>query len=96
MRGSQDAHIHPDLLRPSDTLDLPVLQHPQQLHLNIRLQFADLIQKYGSVIGAFETSQMPRHGTGEGPFFVAEQLAVHHRFGNGAAVDTDQRLIPAR
>ena len=38
----------------------------------------------------------PVHGPGEGPFFVAEQLAFQERFGNGHAVDHQEGLVRAQ
>ncbi len=39
------------------------------------------------MLGQLETTRAPFHRTGEGAFFVAEQLAFHQRLGKRGAID---------
>ena len=46
-------------------------------------------------MGRFEFAGAPGEGAGEGAFFVAEQLAFQQGFGNGGAVQRDERAAGA-
>src|SRR6478609_1620475 len=44
-------------------------------------------------MSAFKTARMPRVSPGEGAAFVAEELAFEERFGDGGAVDGNERTL---
>jgi hypothetical protein len=66
------------------------LEHPQELNLQMKRQFADLVEKNGSLVRLFEEPRVVRHRAGKGPAHVAEELAFQERFGNRSAVDCDE------
>ena len=95
MGGGQHAHVHRDGLVAAQPLDVPLLQHAQQLGLGARGQVADLVEEDGAAVGLLEAADAPGLGAGEGAALVAEQLALQQRLGNGGAVDGDERLVGA-
>ena len=90
--GRNDAGIHLDLLPAADPFDHPLLQEAKQLHLEGQRQLADLVQKEGAPIGHFEAPLALDVRPGEGALLMAEKLALQEVFGNGAAVDHDERI----
>ena len=62
------------------------LEHAEQAGLGGEGKFGDFIEEYGASVGLFEITFAGRDGSGEGPFFVAEEFAVDGAFGDGAAV----------
>ena len=63
-------------LRAAEPLDLPLLEHAQQLHLHLVRQVANLVEEDGRTIGQLEAADLPRERSGERPLFAAEQLAL--------------------
>ncbi len=88
--GGQDTHVHLEGGVVTDALQIPVLQHPQQLGLQRQGELADLVQEQGALVGQLELARPVVNGAGEGPLHVAEQLALRHRFRQGGAVEIDQ------
>ena len=70
-----------------------LLQHAQQLDLRAGRHVADFIQENRAVIGLLEPADAPQFGAGERAAFVAEQFAFQQRFGNGGAIDGDERRV---
>ncbi len=72
--GRDDTHIRLDRLASADPQDLSLLQETEQQHLQIGRHVSDLVEKQGAVLGVFDMPALCRSRTGEGPFFVTEQL----------------------
>jgi hypothetical protein len=89
--GRHDAHVDLDGARAAHALEAALLQHAQQLGLQLGFELADLVEKQGSPIGQLEATAMVRHGAREGPLFVPEHLAFEERLRDGRAVDGDER-----
>ena len=94
--GGDDAHVHRDHPAAAHPADLLLLQDPQQLHLGLPGDLADLVQKQGAAVGQFEHA-LPAApgGAGEGPGLIAEQLALQQAVADGGAVDGHERAVPA-
>src|SRR5262249_8732934 len=90
-----DAHV--DSSRPcrADRKDLAVLQHAQQLCLEVGADLTDLVEEERAAGRALETTGARRERAGERAFFVAEQLALEDPFGERLAVHGDERLADA-
>ena len=71
----------------------PFLKEPQELDLGLERKVADLVQKEGAAVGLFGPADAPGHGPREGPPFVAEKFAFDQIFGQGGAVESDERLV---
>ena len=79
----------------ADRVDLALLQRAQQLHLRVERQLADLVEEQRAAVGLLELADALVDGAGEGALLVAEQDAFDQVFGDGAAVDRDERLAGA-
>ena len=66
------AHIYSFGDRATDTFELPGLQHPQQLGLDIQRELAHLVEEQRAAISRLEPTALSRHGAGEGPLLAAE------------------------
>ena len=87
MRRGDDPDVDAHGLRAAEPLDLPLLEHAQQLDLNVGRQVADLVEKDRRVIGQLEPPDLPRQGAGKGALLPAEQLALDERARDRRAVD---------
>ena len=67
-----------------------LLQHPQQLHLGLQRQLADLVQEDGAPVGELEAADPAIQRSGERALDVAEELALHEPRRDRAAVDLHQ------
>ena len=85
-----DPDIDLDRLAAADAVDLALLDRAQKLGLEAGIHFADLVEQQRAAVGLFELADTPRHGAGEGAFFVAEQLRFQKGLGDRRAVDRHQ------
>ena len=65
----------------------PVLEHAQQLRLQVRGQLADLVEEQRAAVGARERAGASRDRAGERAAHVAEQLALEQLARERAAVE---------
>ncbi len=79
----------------ADAQHLAVLEHAQQLGLEVARDLADLVEEERAAVGALEAAGARRDGAGEGAVLVAEQLALEHALGERLAVDGDERRADA-
>ena len=79
-------------LGAADALELPLLEHAQELGLERERHLADLVEEQGAAVGHLELAGLARHGAGEGALLVAEELAFEQGLGERGAVDGDERL----
>ncbi len=80
-------HVHRQGPGTAEPLDLPILEHAQQLDLHVGWQVADLVEKDRRAIRQFEPADLLRQRAGEGALLPAEQLALDERARNRRAVD---------
>ena len=73
-----------------------LLQHAQELGLQLGLELADLVEEEGAAVGELDAAAPARGGAGEGALLVAEQLALEQRLAERRAVDRDERARRAR
>src|SRR5262249_47724127 len=74
-------------------LDLALLQHAQQLRLQVEAKRTDLVQEHGAAVRQLETAKAARVRAGEGAALVTEELRLHQRLGDGRDVDGDERRV---
>ena len=96
VRGGDDADVDLDRLGAADAVDLAFLDGAQQLGLQARIHLADFVEQQRAAIGFLEFADAPGDGAGERAFLMAEQFGFEQVFGNGGAVDRDERLVGAR
>src|SRR5262249_33489765 len=78
-------------LRVADPADLARLQEAQQLHLDVLVQLADLVEEQRAAVGHLEQPLVIAVGPGEGALAVAEQLALDEVLRQRPAVDRHER-----
>ncbi len=93
-----DADIDADRGMAADAVKFMRLQNMKELGLHLGRKLADLVEENGAAVGQLEAADALGDGAGEGPFLVAEKLALHQARRQGAAIDLDERLAgaPAR
>ena len=87
VRRRDDPHINPDHLAAADPLDLPLLQKPQQLHLERHAHLGDLVEEQRAALGQLESALTLDVRARVGALLVTEQLGLEQRLGDGATVD---------
>ena len=88
--GREHAHVHAHAVVPAHRVHDLLLQHAQHLGLRLEAHVADLVEKDRAVVGQLEAPAPVRHGAGERPAHVAEQLALDQLLGDRRAVDLDE------
>ncbi len=89
--GGDDAHVHIHRLRRAQRAHLALLQHAQQLDLQRQRHIADLVEKQRAAAGLLEQPGLRLAGAGERTLGMAEKFRLEQGFGNGGAVDGDER-----
>ena len=93
--GGHDAHVHRYLLLCPQAPHLAVLEHPQELDLEVRLHFGDLVEENCAAVGHLKAAAAGADRACESPSLVAEQLTLQQRLRQGAAVDGHERAVGA-
>src|SRR3989442_15759312 len=92
--GGDQAKVAVDQAAAADSSKLALLQHPQELCLDLEGQVRDLVQEKGGAVRQLEDAHPLTVGAGEGAAFVAEELALEQGGRDGAAVHGDE--LPRR
>src|SRR6202035_1924880 len=74
VRGGDDPRVDPHRLRPSDALELALLEHAEELGLELERHFADLVEKERASVGELDAPEAPLERARERAALVAEQL----------------------
>src|SRR5512139_2650615 len=85
IRCSDHAHVELAHLVFSDALDLLVLQHAQQLALELEGNLANLVEEDRPPVGQLESSSPVAHRPREGPSDMSKELALEQLTGHGGA-----------
>ena len=93
--GGHNPHVRVLHLVGAHLPVFPALEHAQQQGLGFRREFRNLIQEEGPPVGLFKIALPGVYGAGKGAFHVAEEFRVHQFFGQGAAVDHEERGLAA-
>ena len=83
--------VDADRLRVADALELVLLQHAQQLDLQLGRGGVDFVEKDRAGVGGLEPAGAIGDGPGERTADVAEQFAFQQAFAQRAAIDADER-----
>src|SRR5205823_3276999 len=79
----------------ADGDDFSLLQCAQQLRLKTLRQIADLVEEQGAVLRLHEGAELLVLPVAAGAARVAEELRFEQGFGDGAAIDGDERALLA-
>ncbi len=86
------ADVETDRRRAPHTIDDPLFERPKQCLLSDRAEIANLVQEDRSAVGCqLETTAPPLAGPRIGAALMAEELRLHKRLDDGAAIEHDQR-----
>ena len=95
--GGDHAHVDGNFPMSTQTVIRSAVQNAQQFHLDLRLQFANFVEKNRALVGQFKQTGLRGIGATEGSLLIAEQFALHQMFGQGGAVDIHQCIfVPIR
>ena len=87
------ADVDLDRCRAAQPVDLALLDRAQQLGLQARVHFADLVEQKRAPVGLLELADAAYHGPGERTFLVAEQLRFEEIVRNRGAIYRYQALL---
>ena len=91
----QDPRIDADRPPRAEPAVLAVLEHVQELRLEVRAHLADLVEQDRALMGQLELAGFVAQGAGERAALVAEQLRFEKLLGEGRAVHLHERpLLP--
>ncbi len=79
--GGDHPHVDAVFAIRTNPLQLPTLQHAQQLGLARQRQFTHFVEKQAAAIGQLELAAALARGPGEGAAYMAKQFALHQRIG---------------
>ena len=94
--GGDHPRVDADRLRVTDPLELPLLQHAEELDLELRGGGVDLVEKNRAGVGRLEPAGAVGDCSGKGAADVAEELALQQTLGEGAAVDPHEGARTSR
>src|SRR4029079_10793717 len=73
VRGADQSEVHIDQTIAAHRTILPLLQHSQQLGLQVRRHLTNLVEQQRAAFGELEQTDLVVASAGEGAFLVAEQ-----------------------
>src|SRR6266850_5212111 len=76
-----------------DALVAFLLEDPKKFALHLQRNFTDFVQENGAAVRGFEASRAVFDCAGEGASDVSEEFALKKFFGNGRAIDPDERFV---
>jgi hypothetical protein len=94
--GRHQAHVHLDGLGAAQTLELLLLEHAEQLGLQLWRDVTHLVEKQCPPVRQLEAAALLGDGAGEGALFVAIQFALQEARGDGRTVQLDEGAALAR
>jgi len=90
------AHVHVDGGAAAEPLELPLLEHAQELGLELLVELSDLVQEERPPVGELDAAAALDVGAGERALLVAEELALEEALREDGAVDGDEGALRAR
>ena len=91
--GADDAHVDPLQFAAADPPEAAGLQEAQELGLQAEVHLGDLVEEQRAAVGEFGRAGAVLRRAGEGAAHMAEDLALHQVFRDGAAIDRDERAV---
>src|SRR6185369_16500066 len=96
VRRRDYADVDAERLGRADALDLAILEHAEQLHLDAERQLADLVQEDRAAVRRLEEPLAITVGARERAANVAEELALEERRRERRTVADDERPVVER
>src|SRR5262249_38310916 len=89
------ADVDRDILAAPPLPDHPLLQDPEEFHLEVLGKSVYLVQKQGAPLSLFDQPPPGLVSSGEGALLVAEQLGLQQSLRDCGAIDRDKRCVPS-
>ena len=70
-----------------------VLQHVQELRLQVRAHFRDFVEENRAFVGQFKLARLASHGAREGSLFESKQFRLKQFSRQRCAVHLDKWLV---
>src|SRR6266566_690389 len=94
-RGN-DPHVHADGLVTADPLEVALLEHAEQLRLQLQRQIPDLVQEERTPVGELKPPNASSQSARECTLLMSKQFALDQAGGQGGTIDLDQRPVTSR
>ena len=95
MGRGHEPHVEGDELAPAQAANLVLLEDAEQIDLGLGGHLADFVEEERAPLGHLEPAGLAPGRAAEGPFLVAEQLALDQAFGQCPDVGGDEWPGPA-
>src|SRR6185312_14896626 len=93
IRRGHHPHVDANRRCPTHTLEFLLLQHTQQLRLEIEAHLRDLVQQQRAAVRTLERALDSLERARECASFVTEQRALDEPLGQCSAIQLDERLL---
>src|SRR5882724_3644345 len=88
-------HIDSSRLRTTESFELLLLNHAQELGLKLDRQFANFVEEKRTAISGLKATYSMCQGSSKGASLMSKEFALDQRGGNGRAVDCYKTLLAA-
>ena len=82
-------------MAPANSLDLAVLDHPEDLLLHAQRNRREFVEDQGAAVGAFEMANVRIYRAGKRTCFMPEKFGFQDRLGQRRAIDFYDAGFPA-
>ncbi len=96
VRGGDQPDVDPHRFDPAEALEFPLLENAEELDLRRGGEVAHFVEEQGAAVRQLESPLLLLVGSGEGSWFVPEQLRFDEALRQRGAVDLDERLARSR
>ena len=96
VRGGDEPHVDLDRARAADPFDLSLLEHPEELRLELGPQGADLVEEERAPLRELELTELALVGARERAPLVAEEVGLDEGLGDRGRVDGDEGPLAPR
>ena len=96
IRRRDEPEIDVDRHPRSDSLDLLLLDHAQELGLEREFELSDLVKQDGRAVGELELPDHPREGARESAPLVSEEFTLEQSCRQRCAIDGDELPVATR
>src|SRR4030095_184042 len=91
--GGHHLDIDGNVLDPTHAPKSLVFENPQEFRLQIKVHFADFVQKDCTAVCHFKNTLLQRLGIGKGAFLVAKELRLNQSLGNCRTVQSEKGMV---
>ena len=93
--GGDDADVDADRPRASQSQELALLEHAQELRLRRRRHLGDFVEEQHAAGGQFNLARLRLLRAGERATLESEELGLEELFRQRRAIDRDERTAPS-